>query len=83
MRERGQHAHERGLAGAVGTENGEDHAARHVEVYAIDGAQCAEALGEAARVDGEWCRPVGGHKRDWRLRIRGKFRRSAKFREAS
>ena len=50
--QRRQHAHQRGLAGAVGPENGEDHAARHVEIDAVDGAQVAEALDEAACVNG-------------------------------
>ena len=50
--QRGQHAHERGLAGAVGAEDREDHAARHVEVDAVDGAQAPKLLDESARVDG-------------------------------
>ena len=54
-RQRRQHAHQRRLAGAVRAEDGEDHAARHVEVDAVDGAQVAEPLDEAARVDGGSC----------------------------
>ena len=52
VQQRGQHAHQRGLAGAVGTEDGEDHAARHVEVDAVDGAKITERLDEPARLNG-------------------------------
>ena len=52
-RERRQHAHQRRLAGAVRAEDGEDHAARNVEVDPVDGAHVAEALDQAARGDGE------------------------------
>ena len=38
----------RGLAGAVGAEDAEDLAAAHLEVDAVDGAQVAEGLDQAA-----------------------------------
>jgi hypothetical protein len=47
--ERRKHAHQRGLAGAVGPENREDHAARHDQIDVVDGAQIAEGLDHAAR----------------------------------
>ncbi len=52
-RQRRQHAHERGLAGAVRAEDGENHAARHFEIDAVDRAQVSETLHEAARLDGQ------------------------------
>ena len=58
--QRREHAHQRRLAGAVRAENGEDHAARHVEVDAVDGAHLAEALDEAARRDGRRRLPFRG-----------------------
>jgi hypothetical protein len=43
--ERGEHAQQRGLAGAVGAEQAEDLAVAHSEAQAVDGAEIAEALG--------------------------------------
>ncbi len=48
-----QEADERGLAGAVGAEEAEGDAARDLEVDAVEGRPLAEALAEAARLDGE------------------------------
>lgn len=60
--ERGQHAHQRRLACAVRTENGEDHSARDIEIDPIHRTDLAETLGETARADGEhrcvWLRYV-------------------------
>ena len=52
-RQRCQHAHQRRLAGAVGAEDGEYHAPRHFEIDAVNGTQIAEALDEAACLNGE------------------------------
>jgi hypothetical protein len=48
-----QKADQRRLAGAVGPEEAEGAAGRHVQVDAVDGAALAEALAEAARLDDE------------------------------
>ena len=47
----GDHIEQRGLAGAVRPDHGEDRALRHVEADAVDGDQAAKALADA--VDGE------------------------------
>jgi hypothetical protein len=52
-RQRREHAHERRLPRAVRPEDRENHAAWHVEIDAIHGAQVAEVLGETARMDGQ------------------------------
>ena len=46
-----QRADHRRLAGAVGAEEAEGAAARHVQVDAVDGGALAEALGQAVRLD--------------------------------
>ena len=56
----GEHAHERGLPGAVRPENREDHAARHIEVDPVDRPHRAEALDETAGKDSEVGRVVAG-----------------------
>ncbi len=38
----GEHVEERGLAGAVGTDEGDDRAERDVEVDVVDGGEAAE-----------------------------------------
>jgi hypothetical protein len=47
----GDHAEQRGLAGAVGTDDAEDLALAQVEVDAVEGAQPAEPLGETAGLE--------------------------------
>ena len=54
-----QQPDQRGLAGAVGAEEAERDAARHLEVDAVERGAIAEALAEPARLDGE-CRGGGG-----------------------
>src|SRR5438477_1702513 len=44
----GDQVEERGLAGAVGSDDGADRAARHAERHAGDGHEAVEALGEIA-----------------------------------
>ena len=46
-----QHADHRRLAGAVGTEEAERAAARHLQVDAVDRGALAEALGQAGGLD--------------------------------
>ena len=48
-----QQADQRGLAGAVGAEEAEGDAARHLEVDVVERGPLAEALAESAGLDGE------------------------------
>ena len=57
LEQRGQDLHDRGLAGTVGAEQGEDAAPRHVEVHAAQHAQLVVRLLQALNTD----RCVGGH----------------------
>ena len=47
-----KHPDQRGLAGAIGTEQPEDLAARHLKADVIDRGEIAEALGKAVNQDG-------------------------------
>ena len=58
LEQRGQDLHDRGLAGPVGAEQGEDAAPRHVEVHAAQHLQLLVGLLQTPDVDG--C--VGGHR---------------------
>jgi hypothetical protein len=55
-----EHAQGRRLPRAIGTEEVDDGARRHVEAEIVDGRDVAEALGQAAHTDGR----VGGHAVD-------------------
>ena len=50
-RDGADHAHRRGLAGAVGAQEPERLAGRHVEIHAVHGRERAEPLGQAAGMD--------------------------------
>jgi hypothetical protein len=50
-RQRREHAHQRGLSGAVRPQDPEDQAARHIEIDAVDRAHIPEVLDEAAGAD--------------------------------
>ena len=56
-----QQPDQRGLAGAVGAEEPEGDAARHLEVDAVERRASAEALAEPARLDRECGWGGGGH----------------------
>ena len=56
-----QEPDQRRLAGAVGAEEAERDAARHLEVDAVERGAGAEALAEPARLDGECGGGGGGH----------------------
>ena len=58
-REGREHPHQRGLAGAIWTEDGENHAARHIQIYSVDRAHIAKRLDEAPSRNGQW-RNLGG-----------------------
>ena len=61
LEQRGQDLHDRGLAGAVGAEQGEDAAPRHVEVHAAQHVQLLVRLLQALHADrGDRLR--GGHR---------------------
>ena len=60
-RDAADHAHRRGLAGAVGTEEAEGLAAVHVDVDAVDGGEVTEALHQPAGVDQRQIFGLGGH----------------------
>src|SRR5262245_43598716 len=47
-----QHPHQRRLAGAVRPENGENHAARNIEIDAVDSTDLTKAFDETTRRHG-------------------------------
>ena len=65
-----QQPDQRGLAGAVGAEEAEGDAARHLEVDAVERRPRAEPLAEAAGLDGEVGGGGGGHAAKLRARDR-------------
>ena len=64
-RERGEHANERGFAGAVGAEQAKDLAFGDAEADVINGNEGAEALGHVLDFDG-----TGTHARSLAMELR-------------